>query len=150
MAARPASNAAPSTRGPATSRLGAGEARQGQQVFEVSGKLKRSGQVTLDASGNGTIQFVPYNARQRWEVDQIVVSTNQSATSTPVPVASAYVNATTSAGNLEGSTSSGNQDTMLGLVAVGPVDNLNITWTGGISGSVATAIITGTFYTRRA
>jgi hypothetical protein len=146
MAARPASRAAPSAR---QTPLGTGDTRVAALPFEETGRLKKSGQVTLDGSGNGTVTLTPYNARQRWEVDQVVVSTNQSATSTPVPVAEVFVNATSSRGNSEGGTSSGSQDTLSGLINVGSVDQLSIVWTGGISGSVATAIVTGQFYTRR-
>ena len=117
---------------------------------EVTGRLKKAGKVTLDSNGNGTVTLGPDNAWQRWDVTGIVVKTSQSATSTPVPQAEVFVNATTSPANSEGATSSGNNDTFNGATEVGPADNLNIVWSGGISGSVATAIVTGTRYTRRA
>ena len=167
MAARPAARGAPSVRRPApplpprrkpapasrpagNSGLGRGDTPGPPEPFEVSGKLKKSAQVTLDSSGSGTVTFTPYNARQRWEVAQIVVTTNQAATATPVPVAEVFVNATSSRGNSEGSTSSGSQDTLTGLVEVGACDQLSVVWTGGISGTVATAIVTGQYFTRRA
>ena len=43
---------------------------------ELQSDLKKSGQVTLNASGVGVLQFYPDHANQRWEVDSVVVSTN--------------------------------------------------------------------------
>lgn len=144
MAVRATPNSARSTR------LGSGpDPIRGPMIMEETGLVKKSNVVVLDGSGNGTLFFFPYNAHQRWEIDQVVVRTNQGATTTPVPVARVYVNDSSSAGNLEGETSSGNQDTLIGHIEVGPVDQLIVTWTGGRSGDQATAVITGRYYTRR-
>jgi hypothetical protein len=116
---------------------------------EYSGDLKQAGSVVLDGSGNGTISFSAQNARQRWEVTAIVVSTSQAATATPVPVATVYVNGV-STGNSQGATSSGNQDTFSGTVQVGPCDTLSVVFAGGIAGTTAFANVAGTKYTRRA
>ena len=116
---------------------------------EVAGVLKAGGSVVLDASGSGTITLDPQNARQRWEVDSVVVKTSQAATATPVPVAEVFINAASSPGNSQGATSSGSQDTFSGVGNVGPCDTLSIVFTAGIPGTTAFANVSGTKYTRR-
>lgn len=148
MAASPAARRGPSLRRPAA--LGGFEPVTRPRGYEITGRLKKSGTVTLDSSGNGTVTFSTDNAWQRWEVTGVVVKTSQAATTTPVPTAEVFVNATSSEANSEGKTESGNNDTFAGLTEVGPVDNLSVVWTGGIAGTVATAVITGTTYQRRA
>lgn len=118
-------------------------------VTEISGQLSRSGSVTLDATGAGVITFDPDNARQRWVVDQVVVSTNQAPSSTPVPIATVYVNDVSSPGNSQGSTWAGSRDTFTGTTEIGPCDFLAVHFTGGIPGVTATAVLSGTKYTRR-
>ena len=65
------------------------------------------------------IEEDPDNARQRWEVTSVVVSTNQAANATVVPVATVALNTSDisvlSAGNNRGQSWSGNQDTFTGL-----------------------------------
>lgn len=133
------------------------------QFSEVQGILKKSGQVTLNASGNGVLTFDPDNARQRWEVDSVVVKTNQAATATVVPVATVALNTADitvlSDGNNRGQSWSGNQDSFTGKIDVGPADFLTIAFsppagaTGAqiatLAGVVASAVITGTKFTRR-
>lgn len=133
------------------------------QDGEVEGLLKKSGSVTLNASGQGVLTFDPDNANQRWEVEGVVNFTNQAATATVIPVATVAVNsvtfATLSAGNQRGATWSGNQDVFRGLVPVGPVDFLTILFSppaGATAGQIATlvgviasAVVTGSKYTRR-
>lgn len=117
-------------------------------VSESQGRLKVSGNVTLAANGDGMVQLIPHNAWERWEVNSVVVSTTQGAAVTPVPTAAVYVNTPTPA-NLEGMTDSGSNDTFSGLTHVGPADVLNVVWAAGISGTVATAVVTGSTYQRR-
>lgn len=130
-------------------------------VTETEGQLRASGTVVLNGSGNGVISLSPDNARQRWEVTTVVVSTNQSATATVVPVATVALNTsditTLSDGNNRGQSWSGNQDTFAGKIDVGPCDNLTIGFSpapgqngSSMSGVIAKAVITGTKYTRRA
>lgn len=128
---------------------------------ETEAQLRKTGQVALDSTGNGVLTFDPDNARQRWVVTGIVVSTNQAATATVVPVATAALNtaafATLSAGNNRGQSWSGNQDTFGGQIDVGPCDFLTVAFSpppgqsgSSMSGVIASAVITGTKYTRRA
>lgn len=117
--------------------------------IETSGELHRGGSVTLNAAGAGSVMLMPDNAHQRWEITSVVVSTNQAATATPVPVAEIFVNGTQSRMNSRGATWSGNQDSFDGLVRVGPCDYLTIQFTAGISGVIASVVIVGTYYTRR-
>lgn len=130
-------------------------------VTEVSAYLKKSGQVTFDATGNGVLTFDPDNGHQRWVVTSVVVSTNQNATATVIPVATLAINtvslATMSPGNQRGATWSGNQDVFGGQMDVGPCDFLTVLWSpppgqSGVSlvGVTGTAVVTGTKYTRRA
>lgn len=130
-------------------------------VTEVQSELRVSGQVTLDSSGNGVLTFDPDNANQRWEVTSVVVSTNQDATATVVPVATLALNTaifdTMSPGNGRGASWSGNQDTFAGLVHVGPCDFLTVAFSpaagqsgSSLSGVIATAVVTGSKFTRRA
>lgn len=129
-------------------------------VTEAQAPLKKSGQVTLDANGNGVLHFDPDNAHQRWEVTSVVVSTNQGATATVVPVATVALNSTDittmSAGNARGASWSGNQDTFQGQVDVGPCDFLTVLFSpapgqnaAALAGVIASAVVTGTKYTRR-
>ena len=128
--------------------------------MEITSDLKKSGQVTLNASGIGVLQFYPDHANQRWEVDTVVVSTNQAATATTVPVASLALNtvdpSTASAGNAQGSTWNGNSETFTGTLKVGECDFLAVIFTppAGASGTplagvIGSAVLTGTKYTRR-
>ena len=133
-------------------------------VTEVSGQLHKAGQVVLDSAGNGVLTFDPASARDRWEVTSVVVSTNQPATATVVPVATVAKNTATVAqlgqGNNRGQSWSGNQDTFTGQVDISAADYLSVLFSpppGATAGQIATlagvigyATVTGTRYTRRA
>lgn len=131
-------------------------------VVEVSGLLKKSGKVTLDATGAGVITFTPDSGWQRWEVTSVTVQTNQLSTDLVVPIATLALNAvdpvTASPGNVQGASYSGNLDTFSGdVVDVGPCDFLSVMFTcppgqsaSGLNGVIAQAVINGTKYTRRA
>jgi hypothetical protein len=129
-------------------------------LVETSTLLKKSGTVALDANGNGVLIFDPDNARQRWEITSVIVSTNQNAIATVVPQVTLAVNTTDlgtmSPANQRGGTWNGNQDTFAGQIDIGPCDFVSVifappTGTSGtpLSGVLATAILTGTKYTRR-
>lgn len=119
------------------------------QPGELQALLKSNGTVTLDASGDGTVTFSPDNANQRLEITGVVVSTDQGNT-TPYPVATLYVGSTTSPGNNQGATASGNQDVFgSGVIDVDNAQEFSVVWTGGVAGSNAFAQITGRKYTRR-
>ena len=127
---------------------------------EIKSQLRKSGQVTLNSAGKGYISFDPDSMRQRWVVTSVVVTTNQNASSTVVPVATVALNSTdtstASPGNLDSATWSGNQDTWDGEMDVGPCDFFSVLFappTGQsgapLSGVICTAVIKGTKYTRR-
>ena len=129
-------------------------------AVETSAPLKKSGQVTLNASGNGVLTFEPDSASQRWEVTGVVVKTNQAANATVVPVATVALNTaditTLSDGNNRGQSWSGNQDTFQGQIDVGPCDFLGVAFSpapgqsgSALAGVVASAVVTGTKYTFR-
>ena len=121
--------------------------------MENQGQLHRSGSVTLDANGNGTITVMPDNARQRWEVRRIAVSTNQSATATNIPVVQPFVNDVLSQAAARGASWSGNQDILDTLIHVGPCDVLNLVFSPGPGGAapgvIASATFEGDYFTRR-
>lgn len=128
---------------------------------ETEAQLHKSGQVTLNSAGKGYISFDPDNARQRWVVEQVVVTTNQVALSTTVPVATIALNSTDittmSPGNQGSATWNGNQDTWQGEQDVGPCDFFSVLFSpppgssaGALAGVICTAVISGTKYTRRA
>lgn len=128
------------------------------QPGESTAALKKSGTVTLTATG-GLLFFSPDHANQRWEITSVVVSTDQAATATTIPVATLAINSPTlgliSPGNQRGATYSGNQDTFGGQIDIGPCDELDVHFTPypGISGTPligvhASAVITGFKYNR--
>ncbi len=131
---------------------------------EVSGQLHQAGSVTLDSAGNGVLTFDPSSARERWEVTSVVVSTNQAATATTVPVATVAKNTLVvsqlSQANSRGQSWSGNQDTFAGQIDISPADFLSVLFSpapGATAGQIAAlagvicyATVTGTRYTRRA
>ena len=131
---------------------------------ETEGQLFQAGQVKLNSSGQGVLTFDPSNARQRWVVRSVVVSTNQSATATVVPVATVCKNTVAvsqlSQGNNRGASWSGNQDTFAGEIDVSAADFLSVLFApppGASGGQIATlsgvtcyATVSGTKYTRRA
>lgn len=131
---------------------------------EAASLLRKSASVTLNSGGNGTVMFTPDNANQRWVVTNVKVSTNQAAVATVVPYATTALNsndiATISQGNQLGTSWAGNNDQFGGPVDVGPCDNFSVIFypppgsSGAqiavLAGVIATAVITGTRYTRRA
>ena len=131
---------------------------------ETSSQLALSSSVVLSALGQGVIEFDPDNANQRWEITGVVVSTNQAATATTIPVATNALNAPFASmvnqSNTRGATWSANQDQWSGgTIDVSPADSFCVVFTppAGLSGTalaplagvIAYASITGTKYTRR-
>lgn len=128
---------------------------------ETASQLKKSMSVTLDSGGKGTAEFTPDNANQRWVITSVVVRTDQDATATVVPFATLALNsgdiATMSQGNQQGTSWAGNNDQFRGGLDVGPCDNVSVLFypppgqSGApLAGVTATAVVTGTRYTRRA
>lgn len=105
----------------------------------------RSGSVTLDATGAGTVTFSVDNTNQRWIIDWVTVQTNQAPAATPVPRVISYQNQVGAPAGFRGGSNSGNLDSAQGRVILYPDDILYFVWSGGIPGSVATAVIAGTF-----
>lgn len=132
-----------------------------QHWTESEAQLKKSGNVTLNSAGQGTIYFDPDSARQRWVVNTIVVTTNQAFNAGTVPTVDVALNSnditTMSDGNRRGATWSGNQDTYEGHIDVGSGDFLSIIFgppagqSGtSLAGVICTAVVTGVKYNRRA
>lgn len=128
---------------------------------ETQSQLKKSGSVTLNSEGQGTIYFDPDTARQRWVVTAIQVKTNQNFDAGTVPTVTVALNSndvsTMSDGNQRGQTWSGNQDTYTGEIDVSPADFLSVVFAppAGMSGTsldgvICTAVVTGVKYSRRA
>lgn len=128
---------------------------------EVSGMLRKSGSVQLDATGKGVIEFSLDNASQRWAIASVVTSTNQSATATLIPYATGALNtydiSMLGPSNQFGTTYSGNNDTFYGGIDVSPTDTFCVLYYpppgqdgSSLAGVIAVAVIRGTYYTRRA
>lgn len=131
---------------------------------ETESQLRKSGQVTLDANGNGVLTFETDSANQRWVISSIVISTDQDATATVVPQCTLALNTTDitqlSAANQRGTSWSGNNDSFGGEVDVGPMDYVSLLFLAPpgstpaqlalLTGVIASAALSGTKYTRRA
>jgi hypothetical protein len=131
---------------------------------ETASQLRKSGQVTLNAAGMGTLTFDPESANQRWVITKVNVNTNQAATATVVPQCCLALNTTDitqlSQANNQGTSWAGNNDTFSGSVDVGPVDFVSLLFfpppgstpaqVALLAGVIAGATITGVKYTRRA
>lgn len=109
------------------------------------GTVRRRGSVVLDGSGNGTVSFdVTYSSNHKWVISDVIVATNQSQTQPPYPTATAYYGGQ-QVGVTEGATWTGNQDIMRGSIEM-TAETLSVAFTGGLAGSVATAVIEGDSY----
>jgi hypothetical protein len=130
---------------------------------ETATQLRTSDQVTLNASGQGSVSFTPDSANQRWVITSIVVSTNQAASALCVPWATLALNTTDismmSQGNQRGTTYNGAQNTFSGAMDVGPMDFVSVLFyppAGASSAQIAalagvncSVVVQGTKYTRR-
>jgi hypothetical protein len=131
---------------------------------EIASQLKTSGNAVLNAAGIASIPFSPDHANQRWVISSVVCSTNQPSQSLCVPYATLALNTTDitqmSQGNQRGTTYNGYQNTFSGAMDVGPCDFVSVLFypppgaTGAqiaaLSGVMASVVISGTKYTRRA
>jgi len=131
---------------------------------EKPSQLRTTGNVTLNSAGIGSIQFSPDNANQRWVISSVIVSTNQNATAQVVPFSTIAMNTTDytqlSQGNNRGTSYSGNNDTYSSPLDVGPCDFVSVLFypppgsspsqISTLVGVIATAVVLGTKYTRRA
>jgi len=128
---------------------------------EIATQLRKSAQVTLDGSGKGSVTFSTDHANQRWVVTTVTVGTNQDAAATLVPYCTGALNTTDitqmSPGNQFGTTWDGNNDTFTGPFDLDPVSFYSVLWYpppgqdgSSLAGVIASAVVTGTKYTRRA
>jgi hypothetical protein len=105
-------------------------------------RLEEALSVVLDASGNGTVEFlIPYS--QRWAITRITVSTVIQIP--PIPRALVYRNSIIASAIVDG-TYTGTLDTSDitgGLVFEGG-EKILVRWTGGTVGDTATASLGGT------
>jgi hypothetical protein len=131
-----------------------------QHWTEVPGQVRQSDQVTLNAAGIGVVSFQPVSANSRWVVTSVTVSTNQPSIASLVPFAAILLNATdltmASPANNYGSTWDGNNDQFSTAFDVGPCDFFSVVWYpppgqsgASLAGVIASAVVSGTSYTRR-
>lgn len=109
------------------------------------GQRRKRASVTLDASGNGSVTFDADSANHKWVITDVILATNQAQTTAPYPTATTYL-AGQQIGVSEGASWIGNQDVLQGRIELGPCDTLTVAFTGGVAGSVATAIAEGENY----
>lgn len=108
--------------------------------------LDTSAQVTLDASGNGSVSLAPKSFRT-WQVTTINVRTSQGVTDTPVPQCTVYLGSIGD-GQIIAQTWMGNRSTAGGNLLVQPSQPLIVEWSNGVPGSVATVSLYGTMSMR--
>jgi len=110
--------------------------------------LNENGSVTLDGSGNGTLQMKPWGGGVTWQPATVSVkaSSNVSEASAKVYVGPSATDPYFVDGTLSGSTGDST-----GRVAGFPVDthgnSLWVVWSGGDAGATATAQLNGTLVT---
>ncbi|HEV2317348.1 MAG TPA: hypothetical protein VGV89_07225 [Thermoplasmata archaeon] len=110
------------------------------------GPLRRRKSVTLDGNGNGSVMFEVFSANHRWLIHTLVASTSQAQTAPPYPQVVAYLGQNQQAGRSEGGSWLGNQVTMRGDIEMDAGEDLTVAFTGGVPGSVASAVIEGENY----
>lgn len=101
--------------------------------------------VTLDGSGNGTIRTGPTSHRETWRVSTVSVKCSATVT-TGACEARLYVGNAATDPNFRDNTFSGDTGAISDVLSDEDVRLPNaiiITWTGGVAGSIATAILTG-------
>jgi hypothetical protein len=108
--------------------------------------VRRRASVTLDGSGNGTVNFDVHSANHMWKITDVYCSTDQAQTTTPYPVVTPYLGGIAQAGLAEGQSWVGNQELFRGEIEVTAGDDLTIAFAGGVAGSVATVRIEGHRY----
>jgi hypothetical protein len=109
------------------------------------GPRRKRASVTLDGSGNGSVSFDADSANHKWVISSVILSTSQAQTTAPYPTATTYLTGQ-QIGVSEGASWIGNQDVMEGTVELGPCESFTVAFTGGVAGSVATAIAEGDSY----
>lgn len=97
-------------------------------------QLDEVGQVTLDASGNGTVELSPTSSRIAWWVTLAAVSVSSN---TREPVCSIYHNS-----KLLGATYTGSND-QIGPDIMVRNGKLRAVWTGGDAGATAQLSLNG-------
>jgi hypothetical protein len=100
--------------------------------------------VTLNASGNGTVQLGPYYTHERWQLTSVSVSASTNVKEAQCKI---YVGSNVSQGNYVDGTLSGSTGDSTGRLAgyvVGHGVYLWAVWSGGDVGAVATMQVQGT------
>lgn len=108
--------------------------------MSVTLDLLKSGSVTLDANGAGSLTFGPERGGESWRVTRI----NLTCTSTLQTKCNVYRNVVSTLTNLFGS-KAGNSDVASGDPPLDVTTNSRfiVVWTSGTPGAIATAVIEG-------
>jgi len=116
-------------------------------MIEVEGELAIAGKIILDVNGNGTIDYDVSGAWERWVITRVRVKTSQLATDAPYPTCEVFCGPVSDAYS-QGATWTGNSDTFDGEVRMDSGLELHVVFTGGIPGTIASAILSGRKYTQ--
>lgn len=113
----------------------------------ASWPLNQTGTVTLDGSGNGTVQLSPDGPQEHWQptLASVKVSTNTLLATCRVYVGPVVADQYFVDASYDGSTGD-NTDRVTGydVYRAGPYPSVWAVWTGGDPGSIATLNVIGT------
>jgi hypothetical protein len=107
------------------------------------GPVQRSGSVTLNASGAGTIVFEVFTANSKFEIDTVVVKAAGAAPQL-FPQVTLYNGLNQVDAKSAGGSWFGGQVTFRGHMKMDNADDLTVGFASGTSGTKLTAVIEGT------
>ena len=108
--------------------------------------LTRSGSVTLNGSGNGTVQLGPSHANEQWQPSIVSVSCSQAVTTGTCQCQIYCGPAATQAYFVDGTFSGDTGDSSNAVAGqiLWPGTYVFAVFTGGVAGAVATVMVQGT------
>lgn len=107
----------------------------------TSYNLNEFRQVTLNASGNGSVFIVP-GSTERWLITRIAVVTNQATLVTTIPTCAIYLDSISDS-NLYDKTYTGSQDSTDADIVLEKGQQLHAQWLDGVAASIGTLSVFG-------